>query len=141
MSRRYRLSKQDMKSISKKLYLYREVDKAIAIRKQELMIREQHDENIGGGRSSKISNPTHDIVEKWMMDDQIIYIENFRKRVDELINKLDDASKLLFHYQWIDTNYYTEDELAKLCLMSDRTVRRKKRAILEMYDDACGGFW
>lgn len=141
MSRRYRLSKQDMKSISKKLYLYREVDKAIAIRKQELMMREQHDENIGGGRSSKISNPTHDIVEKWMMDDQIMYIENFRKRVDELINKLDDASKLLFHYQWVDTNYYTEDELAKLCLISDRTVRRKKRAILEMYDDACGGFW
>ena len=75
------------------------------------------------------------------MDEQIIYIENFRKRVDNLISKLDDASKILFHYQWVDTNYYTEEELGKLCFMSDRTVRRKKRAILEMYDDDCGGFW
>ena len=49
--------------------------------------------------------------------------------------------KMLFHYQWVDTNYYTEEELGKLCFMSDRTVRRKKRAILEMYDDDCGGFW
>lgn len=141
MSRRYSLSVQDMKTISKKLYLYREVDKAIAIRKQELMMSKHHDDNVGGGRSSKISNPTHDIVEKWMMDEQIIYIENFRKRVDNLISKLDDTSKILFHYQWVDTNYYTEEELGKLCFMSDRTVRRKKRAILEMYDDDCGGFW
>lgn len=141
MSKRYSLSVQDMKTISKKLYLYREVDKAIAIRKQELMVSKNHDDNIGGGRSSIISNPTHDTVERWMMDDQINYIENFRKRVDKLINDLDDISKMLFHYQWVDANYYTEEELAKLCFISDRTVRRKKRAILERYDDLCGGFW
>lgn len=141
MSRRYTLTRQDMKVISRKLYLYREIDNAIAVRKRELEVKKSYDNNIGGGKSNKISKPVEELVMKWDADPQIQNFNNFRKIVEDLMKSLDDISKEVFHYQWIDDNYYTEEEIAKKCFTTDRTVRRKKRAILEKYDKLCGGFW
>ena len=141
MSRRYKLSQNDLKIIENKLFMYKKIDNAIAVRKQELKIKETRDENFGGGRSGKISNPTHDTVEQWLTDDRIIYHECFRKIVDEVINELDDLNRLIFHYRWIDSNRYTWEEIADKCGIKIRQIYRKRRAILELYDDKSGGFW
>ncbi|PGS81647.1 transcriptional regulator [Bacillus cereus] len=141
MSRRYKLSVNDLKIIENKLFLYRRIDNAIAVRKQELKIKETHDENVGGSRSGRISNPTHDTVERWLTDTQIINFTNFKKTVDEMLKELDDEMKQIFHYRWVDPNRYTWEEIAEKCFRPERAIYRKRRAILELYDEKSGGFW
>ncbi|WDA68330.1 DUF722 domain-containing protein [Lactococcus lactis] len=139
--RRYVLSQNDLKIIENKLYLYKRIDNAIAVRKQELEVKENHDENIGGGRSNKISKPVEELVMKWQEDPQIQNFNNFRKLVDDMLLELDDVNRLIFHYRWIDSNRYTWEEIADKCELKERQVYRKRRAILELYDEKSGGFW
>ena len=70
MSRRYTLSQNDLKMIENKLFMYKRIDNAIAVRKQELKIKENRDENFGGGHSNKISKPVEELVMKWDADPQ-----------------------------------------------------------------------
>lgn len=139
--RRYVLSQNDLKIIENKLYLYKRIDNAIAVRKQELEVKENHDENIGGGRSNKISKPVEELVMKWQEDPQIQNFNNFRKLVDDMLLELDDVNRLIFHYRWVDSNRYTWEEIADKCELKERQVYRKRRAILELYDEKSGGFW
>lgn len=139
--RRYVLSQNDLKIIENKLYLYKRIDNAIAVRKQELEVKENHDENIGGGRTNKISKPVEELVMKWQEDAQIQNFNNFRKLVDDMLLELDDVNRLIFHYRWIDSNRYTWEEIADKCELKERQVYRKRRAILELYDEKSGGFW
>jgi RinA family phage transcriptional activator len=139
--RRYVLSQNDLKIIENKLYLYKRIDNAIAVRKQELEVKENHDENTGGGRSSKISKPVEELVMKWQADPQIQNFNNFRKLVDDMLLELDDVNRLIFHYRWVDSNRYTWEEIADKCELKERQVYRKRRAILELYDEKSGGFW
>lgn len=139
--RRYVLSQNDLKIIENKLYLYKRIDNAIAVRKQELEVKENHDENIGGGRSNKISKPVEELVMKWQEDPQIQNFNNFRKLVDDMLLELDDVNRLIFHYRWIDSNRYTWEEIADKCELKERQIYRKRRAILELYDEKSGGFW
>ena len=141
MSRRYSLSQSDMKIIENKLYLYKRIDNAIAVRKRELEVKQNHDENIGGGRSSIISKPVESIVMKWDADIQLQNFNNFRKIVEDMLEELDEKMKLIFHYRWIDPNHYTWEEIAELCDIQERQIYRKRRAILELYDEKSGGFW
>ncbi|HCS86708.1 MULTISPECIES: DUF722 domain-containing protein [Lactococcus] len=141
MSRRYTLSQNDLKMIENKLFMYKRIDNAIAVRKQELKIKENRDENFGGGRSNKISKPVEELVMKWDADPQIQNFNNFRNLVDEMLTELDDLNQLIFHYRWIDSNRYTWEEIADKCKLTERQIYRKRRAILELYDDKTGGFW
>lgn len=141
MAKGYKLSQNDLKMIENKLFLYKRIDNAIAVRKQELKIKENRDENFGGGRSNKISKPVEELVMKWDADLQIQNFNNFRNLVDEMLTELDDLMREIFHYRWIDSNRYTWEEIAEKCFISERTVRRKRRVILELYDEKSGGIW
>lgn len=141
MSRRYTLSQNDLKMIENKLFMYKRIDNAIAVRKQELKIKENRDDNFGGGRSNKISKPVEELVMKWDADPQIQNFNNFRNLVDEMLTELDDKTKLIFHYRWIDSNLYTWEEITELVELTERQIYRKRRAILELYDKKSGGFW
>ena len=141
MAKGYKLSQNDLKMIQNKLFMYKRIDNAIAIRKQELKMKENRDENFGGGRSNKISKPVEELVMKWDADPQIQNFNNFRNLVDEMLTELDDLNRLIFHYRWIDSNRYTWEEIAEKCFISERTVRRKRRVILELYDEKSGGIW
>ena len=143
MSRRYNLTDSDLKAIEKKLFMCQRIDHAIQYRKYELEVKQSHDNNIGGGRSSIISKPVEDMVMKWDADSKLQSLYEFKNRINELQDWFgdDEDMQLVFHYRWLSGKRYTVPEIADKCHITERQYFRKRRAILEKYDEICDGFW
>ena len=142
LSRRYNLTESDLKAIEKKLFRYQKIDSAIQYRKYELEMKIT-DSNIGGSRSNKISKPTEDIVMKWDADGKLQSLYEFKRRISELQKWFseDEELNLIFSYRWLSEKHYTVSEIAAKCNITERQYFRKRRAILEKYDEISDGFW
>lgn len=143
MSRRYSLTESDLKAIEKKLFRCQQIDSAIQFRKFELETKSSTDDNVGGGRSSKISKPVEDIVMKWDADGKLQSLYEFKRRIAELQKWFSDDEdlRLVFQYRWLSEKHYTVSEIANKCHITERQYFRKRRAILEKYDELSDGFW
>lgn len=142
MNKYEKLDPSDLKAIEKKLLMVQRVDHAIQYRKYELEIKDR-DMNVGGSRPTRIANPTENLIMKWDSDSKLQSLYEFKKRIEELKNWFNDDEdlQLVFHYCFESDKHYTIDEIAEKIYMNDRTVRRKKRKILEKYHEITDGFW
>ncbi len=70
MSRRYRLSRRALETLDEKLYNYKDINKAIAIRKVEMEGEKTYYEKVGGS-SNKISKPVEELVISWDEDEAL----------------------------------------------------------------------
>lgn len=89
--------------LDRKFANYHAYNKEIAIRKEELKLREV-DENIGGGRSNIMSNPIEAQVIKEMSDPYIMNRELWKKAVKETLSDQSADIRVL-----IETKYWGED--------------------------------
>ena len=142
MSRQYNLTESDLKAIEKKLFRCQRIDSAIQYRKFELEMKIT-DSNVGGSRSNRISKPTEDIVMKWDADSKLQNLYEFKRRISELKKWFsnDEDLNLVFLYRWESEKHYTVSEIAAKCNITERQYFRKRRAILEKYDEISDGFW
>lgn len=99
------MSKNDslINELDRKFANYHAYNKEIAIRKEELKLREV-DENIGGGRSNIMSNPIESQVIKEMSDPYIMNRELWKKAVKETLSDQSAEIRVL-----IETKYWGED--------------------------------
>ncbi|CNC89539.1 phage protein [Streptococcus agalactiae] len=116
-----KLSNAQLKAFDEWLFDYRDIERKIAIRKLELQTLVNEDTNIGGGRVNVVSKPTENIIAKWGSDGQIISYENFRDRVDEVKEILDDELNYIFDLRWgfrviivIEANSYVNIRSSRL---------------------------
>lgn len=75
---------------------YPEIDKYIAYRKEELIHPiKPKDENVGGGRGSKVSRPQERIVVTIDQDKRLVALEHQKIAIGELLDKSDMDTKII----------------------------------------------
>jgi RinA family phage transcriptional activator len=130
------LSSKRIAAMDEELFDYRHIDKAIARRKLELSIKVPH-ENIGGGHTHNISDPTHDLVAKWDSDLEIRNLKLFKENVDALYSQLSDEQKVIFNMRWLEGGN-TWEEIGDKIYCSRKSAYNKRDTILEKYAELTG---
>ncbi|HFH8013631.1 TPA: transcriptional regulator [Streptococcus agalactiae] len=133
-----KLSNAQLKAFDEWLFDYRDIERKIAIRKLELQTLVNEDTNIGGGRVNVVSKPTENIIAKWGSDGQIISYENFRDRVDEVKEILDDELNYIFDLRWGTGSNNTWEEIAPKIHTSKTGIYRKRERILTLFGKQIG---
>ncbi|OHY30917.1 transcriptional regulator [Streptococcus parauberis] len=133
-----KLSNSQLKAFDEWLFDYREIDRKIAIRKLELQSSVNDDSNIGGGKPNIVSKPTENIISKWSSDGQITSYENFRDRVLEVRDQLDEELNAIFDLRWGVGSKNTWEEIAHKKHISRASIYRKRRHILTLFGKKIG---
>ncbi|HGJ2117212.1 TPA: transcriptional regulator [Streptococcus pneumoniae] len=85
-----------------------------------------------GGTSIGISKPTETIAVKIADDPTLKFLEGFKEIVDKLLSKLIDEDKEIFNLRWQYPQLRWE-EIADQKFLSNATIYRRRRIILEQY--------
>lgn len=133
------LSEATKKSLDEELFEYNSIAHQIALRKLEIETEREHDENIGGGRSSHISKVPEELVIKFSQDRRIQHLEQFRSDVEHCYkDMLTDEQRTIFDLRWLLDEANTWEEIAKKIYCSEKSIYRKREKILEKYATAKG---
>lgn len=127
------LSRATKDSLDEELFQYNRIAKEIAIRKVELETQREHDENIGGGRSSIISKPVENLVIKYENDARIKYLRELQANVEECYRQLTEEQKTIFDLRWLLEEVNTWEEIAGKMHYTTKHIYRKREKILEKY--------
>lgn len=133
-----KLTDVDYKSLDSWLFSYRDVDRQIATRKLEIQDIPNNDENIGGGRSSDVGNPTERIVLLYSKDVRLQALYNFKKAVDETKSSLDDELSKMFDLRWGLGSCNTWEEIAHKVGYNKKYIYRKRNHILKIFAEKIG---
>lgn len=134
----FELSKNDLWWLEDKFNRYGQIDKEIAIRKEELKIK-QPDENIGGGKTNKTSSPTENQVMKEQLDPYISSRLKWKKAIDKIYNNCtEDEQKILRLKFWNNTNYHSWTNIADMCYISKTKVYEMRYSILQRFAKEIG---
>lgn len=99
------LDSNDLKWLEDKFERYQQLDREIAIRKEELKIRED-DQNIGGGKSNVVGNPIESQVIKEQSDPFIVQREAWKRGIDKTIQKQNiDVKAMIEDKYWGENSY------------------------------------
>lgn len=131
------LTEAKKKSLDEELFSCKSIDRAIAIRKLELQSKTEHDENMGGGRSSFISKPTENVAVKFSTDRRIIYLEQLKSDTERFKSCLTEEQETIFQMRWGD-DYNTWEEIGDKLFCSRKTIYRKRDRLLEKYAEIKG---
>jgi len=83
------------------------LDRMIAIKKEELKIREE-DHNIGGGRSGMIGNPVELTVMREQSNEFILLHQKWKKAIEETYwEQSDEVRKIICLKYWSNETYLT----------------------------------
>ena len=126
-----KLSTKTLAFLEEQFELYKDINRLIAIRKYEMDIREP-DTNIGGGRSSFISDPTAGEVIKHMSDPYIIHYEELRDAIESSLKMMNDEQKEICELKFWSHDYYTWVEVADKLHYSPKTIYNRRYKILEL---------
>lgn len=127
------LSRAKKDSLDEELFEYNNIAYLIALRKTEIETQREHDENVGGGRSSRISKPVEDLVLKFSSDPRILILEKLRRDIDNCYLVLTEEQRQIFDYRWILDEGNTWEEIAHKMHFSRKSIYRKRAKILEKY--------
>lgn len=133
-----KLTDVDYKSLDSWLFNHRDIERQISARKLEIQDLPSLDENVGGGRSSNVSNPTERTVFLYSKDIRLQSLYNFRKAVDVTKQKLDDELHSIFELRWGLGSCNTWEEIAVKKYCSTANVYRKRNRILEIFAGEIG---
>lgn len=137
MRQKRKLSGSRLNALDDRLFDYKDINRAIALRKLEIDTDREYETNIGGGKSNLIPKPTENLIIKWDEDVKLKNLYLFRKNVDDLIKRLTPEEKVIFQRRWID-QCYTWEEIADLIYVSRTGIFRQRLKILEKFADLMG---
>lgn len=133
-----KLTDVDYKSLDLWLFKYRDIDRQIAIRKLEIQDVPNADENIGGGKSSDVGNPTEKIVLLYSKDVRLQALYSFKKAVDTTKSKLDKELTSIFDLRWGVGSCNTWEEIAHKVGYNKKYIYRKRNHILKIFAEKIG---
>lgn len=117
---------------------YKYTDRYIKEREEELRYPyRQAEENIGGGRSSFVSNPTERMAITISDDRRLANLERNRNIVDKVYRQSDVVTKEVIDCMYFDSSCNTV-QAAQEVNISDRHVRRLHSAFVEKVADEMG---
>lgn len=134
----FELSKNDLGWLEDKFRRYNQLDKEIAIRKEELKMK-QPDENIGGGKTNIPSSPVENKVLKELSDPYILNRQQWKEAIDKVYSKCTtEEQKILKLKFWNNTNYYSWTHVADECHMSKTKIYEVRYSILQRFAKEIG---
>lgn len=134
----FELSKQDLWWLEDKFQRYKQMDKEIAIRKEELKIK-QVDENTGGGKTNQTSRPVETEVLKSMNDPYIKTRELWKTSIEKVYKESsEEVQKIVCEKYWSDKSYMSWSQIAKENYISKSQVYRLRYDILERFAKEIG---
>ena len=138
------LTRSKLDAIDEKLFEYRDINKAISSRIIEIKIIDNHDSNIGGSKSTRISKPPEDQLLKKESDDEKINndikLKNlylFRDTVEYCYNSLPKEFQLIFEKRWI-IGGKTWEEIECELHYAYKSIYKKRVFILEAFAEIAG---
>lgn len=134
----FELSRNDLWWLEDKFQRYQQYDKEIAIRKEELKMK-QTDENIGGGKSNLPSNPVERQVIKEQSDPYIVNRLKWKKAIEEVYKECtEDEQAILRDKFWSNQSYLTWPEVGEEHYMAKTTIYEVRYSILERFAKKIG---
>lgn len=134
----FELNKNDLWWLEDKFNRYNQLDKEIAIRKEELRIK-RPDDNIGGGKVNTPSSPVENQVIKEMSDQYIANRTKWKKGIDEVYEECTEEEKKILNLKFFNnTNYYSWTNVANECYMSRSKIYEVRYSILQEFAKKIG---
>lgn len=134
----FELSKDDLKWLEDKFERYKQLDKEIAIRKEELKMKET-DENIGGGKSNTVSSPVEIQVIKEQTDPYIktrlIWKDGIEKTYQE---SSEEVQQIINDKFWGDRSYLSWVAIGEDYYISKTQIYRLRYNVLEKFAKKIG---
>lgn len=135
--RRKIITTKQLAALDDELFGYKDVDRAIRIRREELSSNNSTDKNIGGSKSGHISKVPETLTIRFDSDIRLKNLELYKETVEKLYETLTDEQKEIFNLRWIQADYSWKD-IERKVHMSKTTVYRQRYRILEKYDELKG---
>ncbi len=127
----FELSKYDLWWLEDKFARYRQLDREIAVRKDELK-KTNEDENIGGGKSNVPCNPIESQVVREQSDEFILTRQKWKKGIRNVHESCTDLEKsILVTKFWSNQNYLSWEEVGKIHHISKTTAYDVRYSIME----------
>ena len=124
-----KLSNKELQLLDQELFKFRGIQRTIDLRRLELTTRNPDSQ---GRTSIGISKPTETIAVKLADDPTLKFLEGFKEIVDKLLSNLIDEDKEIFNLRWQYPQLRWE-EIADQKFLSNATIYRRRRIILEQY--------
>lgn len=129
----FSLDSAELKWLEDKFERYPQLDREIAIRKEELKLREE-DQNIGGGRSNIAGNPIEAQVVKEQSDPFIRQREVWKKGIEKTLHQQnEDVKAMIADKYWGENSYMDWTSLGELYCCSQSKVYRIRYKFLEEF--------
>ena len=135
------MRRNTFKNIEAILRDYPDYDRYIADREESILYPDAiySDENIGGGRGSRISNPTEQKALTIAEDKRLNTLKTYRDGVEKVINESDPITNMI-----IREYYFTRPQLktwvgvAQSVNLSESSCRRYREAFFKKIADELG---
>ena len=128
-----KLSKGNIITIEEYWYGINQLRKDLKFREWELLEDKKNDENIGGGKTNRISDTTCNKALILVNDDKYQHLKKVVSAVEGVYDWLDDDQKTIVHMRyWSDSRDCFEwSHVADKLYMSTYRVLRKRNALID----------
>ncbi|HJF33280.1 MAG TPA: hypothetical protein K8V56_16075 [Sporosarcina psychrophila] len=138
MRNMFELSRDDLVWLEDKFYRYNQLDREVAIRKEELKIKEE-DTNIGGGKTNFAGNPIETQVIKEQSDEFILTRQKWKQSIDSVyLTSSEEVKQIISKKYWSDESYMNWEDIGKIHCMSKSQVYRVRYRVLERFAKLIG---
>lgn len=134
----FELSRDDLCWLEDKFQRYNQLDREIAIRKEELKVKEV-DQNIGGGKSNVVGNPLETQIIKEQSDEFIVTRQKWKKAIQSVYqNSNEEIQSIITKKFWSDDSYMNWEIIGREHHMSKSQIYRIRYLILEKFASQIG---
>lgn len=135
-----KLKKATFSHIESELYSYHDTLKEIEFLREEIMfVRENDDENIGGGRSSLPSSPTEQIATRLVTNKRLMKLEEISNAIEKVYTTLPiDYQKLIRLKYWTRPQLKTWEGIAEELHINRATAFRWRDMVVAAMAEVLG---
>lgn len=138
MRNMFELTRDDLVWLEDKFIRYNQLDREIAVRKEELKAREE-DGNIGGGKSSMTGNPIETQVIKEQSDFFILTRQAWKNAIHKVYKTSNEETQtIICRKYWSSDSYMSWEDIGKDHCMSKSQVYRLRYGVLEKFAKLIG---
>jgi RinA family phage transcriptional activator len=136
-----KISKQQYMGWEADLQIVANIDHQIELRKLYLINpwREHDDDNIGGGRNSRISKPEERILKNFEKDKRLQKLLKFKEYGDQFLSELDKPEnkelKKIYEWKFIKAKYMTWNDVGNSLGFSHRNMYRTRETLLKIWGE------
>lgn len=134
----FELSREELSWLEDKFMRYKQLDKEIAVRKEELKMK-QADDNKEGGKSNLPSAPVQSQVIKEQMDPYIRTRQTWKKAIEKVYSESSpEVQDIIRKKYWSDQSYQSWTDLGEAYYISKTQVYRLRYNVLEAFAKEIG---